>query len=160
MSTHEHNDGGYSGAGRYPGSYKPIKGPPGPPIAHDTLGESELQSVFYAPTARSKFRELRYELNALAETIGRGKPKVSDPIELARIEGMLDGLKLNASNLDKAFRLGRDSEIVAPTLRFCPECPKGKTPLSKNRQFCPAHSRDRRKIQNRLAQRRFKEKHK
>jgi len=157
MSTHEHD--GYSGAGRYPGSHKPVRRAPGPPVARE-LGESELPSVLYAPTARSKFRELRAELCALEVTIERGKPNASDPVEIARIEGILDGLRLGASRLGEAYTLGQDSKSVAPTLRFCPECPKGKTPLGKNRQFCPTHSGARRKIQNRLAQRRFKEKHK
>jgi hypothetical protein len=152
------SDDGYSGAGQYPGSHKPVKGAPGPPVACNTEGELETPGIFYAPTARSKFREMRSELLAYAATIGRGKSKVGDPVELARIEGILDGLKLGSSKVDEAFELGRDSKSVAPTLRFCPDCPKGSTPLNKNSQFCPEHKKDRRKIQNRLAKRRQREK--
>ena len=155
MNYDEHDDAGYSGAGRYPGSHKPVKKPPGPPVERDEAG-----SIFYAPTARSEFREMRSELLALVATIERGKPKVSDPVELERIEEKLDLMRFFMPKLDEAFELGQDSKSVALTLRFCPDCPKGKTPLSKNKQFCARHARERRKNQNRLAQQRFKEKHK
>jgi hypothetical protein len=149
---------GYSGASRYPGSYKPVKGPPGPPVERNTEGEWELSGIFYAPTPRSKFIAMRNELRAYVETIERGKPKVSDPVELARIEGFLTLADFFLPRLLDAYELGQDSKTVAPTLRFCPECPKGKTPLDKNKQFCPMHKKERRKISNRLAKRRQREK--
>jgi hypothetical protein len=67
-------------------------------------------------------------------------------------------MKLFAPMLDKAFKLGQDGESAALTLRFCPDCPKGKTPLDKNNQFCPMHKKERRKIQNRLAKQRQRKK--
>jgi hypothetical protein len=82
MNYDEHNGDGYSGAGQYPGSYKPVKKPPGPP-----LDRGESAGIFCAPTARSKFRELRVELNDLVKTIERGKRKVSDPVGASENRG-------------------------------------------------------------------------
>lgn len=158
MDYEEENCDGDSGASQYPGSHKPVKGAPGPPVARDREGKWELPGIFYSPTARSKFRALRADLIALAETIETGKRKVSDPVERARLEAMEAVMKLCVPMFTEAFELGRDHETIQPSPRFCPDCPKGKTPLSKNKRFCPDHQRQRRKIQNRLAKRRQREK--
>lgn len=142
MSTHEHSDD--SGAGQYSGSYAPTKRPPDAAYERTVDGRKVLPSIFYAPTASSKFRELRAELDALERTLERGKGEVSGDA-LEKIECTLRGLRLGASFVEGAYLLGQDSISVTSTTRFCPGC---KAPLDKFKQFCARCRKERRKIQN------------
>jgi len=135
---------------------KPVRG-----IAFDAKGKSELPGIVYAPTALGKFRSLLADLDAYIDVYTQNQHKATVHVDKEAIKHAIEVLKHFRPYLDKAFELGRDSERITPHLKPCPDCPKGESlPLEKNKQRCDKHVAERRKIKNRLAKRRQREKEK
>jgi len=154
MDYEEHD--GYTDAGQYPGSYRRVRGAPGPAVEH-----SEAPSVAYTPTANSKFRELRSRAKAIVDAWERGLPKITHSEKRELSEFKLSLLRLVEPMLESAHALGRDSVTGTPTLRYCPDCPKGKAEtLAKGKQLCAQCRVQRWRIASRLCMRRKREREK
>jgi hypothetical protein len=125
-----------------------------PPIGYNTLSDSGLPMIIGAPTARSKFLELQEDLDAYVSAYTEGSQKTDDPQQRAAIKHVLDMMAFLRPMMLKAYQLGIDDASFPTTLRFCPDCPKGKRmPLAKRKRYCPVHLSQRRRITYRLSKR-------